>query len=259
MKAWLSFRTAGELASRTRLAWRDLRSGSLKRLLLADAMAFAVAVSLTAGITLAARALARGGEGGAGGAGGFDLAAWDRSVLLGIHDGRGLAAWLPGKFTDGIVLESPANLFILLPLTLLSAAVALWHRRLLWAVQFVLAYALARLLIWTGWWLWDRSRPDVIADGAAALAAHSFPSGHAVLPFTTYGLLAFAWACASRSKAERVVAFTLLVIFAGLIGYSRLLLGAHWPSDVLAGLLIGAVWLAGSATALGYAQRHSAS
>lgn len=86
-----------------------------------------------------------------------------------------------------------------------------------------------------------RPRPDMIEHGMATFTA-SFPSGHALLSaailLTSGGLLAFA----ARRPKERWVIGGAAVLLTSLVGISRIYLGVHWPSDVLAGWLFGTVW-----------------
>lgn len=71
----------------------------------------------------------------------------------------------------------------------------------------------------------------------------SFPSNHATLSVVTYGFLAFfvarAWGSAARLRIATVTALFIL-----LISFSRLYLGVHWFSDVLAGISFGVAWIA---------------
>lgn len=67
---------------------------------------------------------------------------------------------------------------------------------------------------------------------------------------TVYGLLFYLWLRHSRSWFERLFTLAFSVLWIGLIALSRLALGAHWPSDVIAGLFIGCLWLATVAAAL---------
>lgn len=88
----------------------------------------------------------------------------------------------------------------------------------------------------------DRTRPIVVPY----LAPHSglsFPSGHATASLAFFGMLAILLAHRSRSlaKAPIYIASGLLV---GLVGFSRIYLGVHWPTDVLGGYLLGGAWLA---------------
>ena len=246
MARWASANLLSEIWRRARDAWRTLPQGTMPRLLGGMLAAWCLAAAVVAGLTLAAKSLADDG-----------LADWDHRQVVLVRDGEGWASVWPLKFTDAIILESPANLFILIPLTALAAGWSLWRGRVALSVAFVLHYTLARFLIWLGWWLWDRARPQIVEDGAAALSAHSFPSGHVILAFTTYGLLAYLWMAATRSAIERGLIALLLLLFAAVIGYARLRLGAHWASDCLAGGIAGIVWLAGTVLSLRWAEGHA--
>jgi undecaprenyl-diphosphatase len=162
---------------------------------------------------------------------------WDLAIMIDVRDNS------PLSFASGIMLESPGNILITLPVMIVAVAVAVRHGRLLFAIALPFGYVFARLLILEGWWLWDRARPTLIAEGTAALQAHSFPSGHILLAFYVYGMLTWVWVGASRNRWERILAWLPPVAVALLVGYSRLLLGAHWPSDTVAGFLLGAMYL----------------
>ncbi|MGB3547235.1 MAG: phosphatase PAP2 family protein, partial [Saprospiraceae bacterium] len=98
-------------------------------------------------------------------------------------------------------------------------------------------------LVWIGWGSWSRDRPDLIADGIAAPGLHSFPSGHVVVVTTMYGLIFYLWFRTSRNWLEKLIAIAFGALWIGLITSSRITLGAHWPSDVIASLIIGTLWL----------------
>lgn len=87
----------------------------------------------------------------------------------------------------------------------------------------------------------DRARP-IVVERLVDTNSASFPSGHAMNSAFVYGTLALLAMRVCRSPAERryVVGSALLLIV--LIGCSRVVLGVHWPSDVLAGWSIGAGW-----------------
>lgn len=75
--------------------------------------------------------------------------------------------------------------------------------------------------------------------------SYSFPSGHALCSFCFYGVLAGLIAARTRSPALRVAAGLIASTLVAAIGLSRIYLGMHYPSDVIAGYLAAAVWVSG--------------
>lgn len=69
----------------------------------------------------------------------------------------------------------------------------------------------------------------------------SYPAGHAMTAAIVYGLLAYYWV--RLCPAARPWASSLLALWLAWIGLSRVYLGVHWPTDVVAGYLLGAAWL----------------
>lgn len=94
----------------------------------------------------------------------------------------------------------------------------------------------------------DRVRPDMGHFGA--LGTPSFPSGHSTAAAATYAALALVLG-RKRSPAIRALLAGLAVSIAVSVACSRALLGVHWFSDVVAGLVLGWAWFAVSAVAFG--------
>ena len=165
------------------------------------------------------------------------LQAWDEQALLTVTQ------YFPMSFDKGVTWQSPGNLVGMLPVVIAFAALTSWFSRPLIAATTAIAYILQFAIVWVGWGIWNRDRPNLIADGIAAPGLHSFPSGHAVVVTVVYGFLFYLWFRASRSWIEQIIVILFALTWIGLISMSRLVLGAHWPSDVIAGLAIALLWL----------------
>jgi undecaprenyl-diphosphatase len=103
----------------------------------------------------------------------------------------------------------------------------------------------------------DRPRPDLVAH-LVDVRSLSFPSGHAMLSavtFLTIGVLLARTSPRRRVKAYIVGVCVLLTL---AIGVSRVFLGVHWPTDVLAGWAVGAAWAMGCWTVASWLQRRGA-
>jgi undecaprenyl-diphosphatase len=89
--------------------------------------------------------------------------------------------------------------------------------------------------------LFERARPDLFRVVEAT--GYSFPSGHAMISLCFYGMLAFLIARNINSLSGRLVIISLTVLLVAAIGISRIYLGVHYPTDVVAGYTAGAMWL----------------
>lgn len=88
--------------------------------------------------------------------------------------------------------------------------------------------------------LFSRDRP-ALWDRVIDVGQYSFPSGHAMVSMVIYGLIGFL--VANRFPRWRWLIVTLTIGLITAIGLSRLYLGVHWPTDVVAGYSAGLVWL----------------
>jgi membrane-associated phospholipid phosphatase len=96
--------------------------------------------------------------------------------------------------------------------------------------------------------IFARVRPD-LASAISVAQGYSFPSGHAMGSFITFGALAYivlrqSWPWGAKS-ACLAIAMTMVV----LVGLSRVYLGVHWASDIAGGWSAGTVWLVSAVTA----------
>jgi undecaprenyl-diphosphatase len=87
----------------------------------------------------------------------------------------------------------------------------------------------------------NRPRPTIIVPAVHAVSS-SFPSGHAMSAAIVYTTVGYLAARLHKRKWARWLVMTPALIVIALISFSRLYLGVHYPSDVLAGLVIGFAW-----------------
>ena len=88
-----------------------------------------------------------------------------------------------------------------------------------------------------------RPRPDLVPQ-LVEVHSLSFPSGHAMLSAVIYLTLGALLARFHKRKRERALIMLYAVLITMLVGASRVYLGVHWPTDVLAGWALGAAWAA---------------
>jgi undecaprenyl-diphosphatase len=79
--------------------------------------------------------------------------------------------------------------------------------------------------------------------GLASPITHSFPSGHAMVSCCFFGVLAAILAAREPSRLKRTGIFAAAALLVALMGFSRVYLGFHYPTDVVAGYAAAVVWL----------------
>lgn len=225
---WTSVAASLELLRRYREDWARTPRSAKERWFLTTAVGLALNSLLSAALVGLTRGWGRDGRLG-----------WEREAL------RFLETELPLSFGHAIVLQEVGSPMMLVTLTVMSTAAAVWVGRPLRALTVVAAFFMLNPVILLGWELWDRARPTVVAGGIASPGGlHAFPSGHVAHTVAVYGLLISLWIRASGSVVERLLAALLLLALVAAVGIARMRMGVHWPTDVLAGVLLGAVWLA---------------
>ena len=128
--------------------------------------------------------------------------------------------------------------------SLIACMALLWKRRPTAASLVSGAVGGAAILIWALKLLFQRERPQPYL-GISTPADFSFPSGHALMSFCFYGVLAGILVAGESSRSQRIAIWSVAAIMAFGIGVSRIYLGVHYPSDVIGGYLAGLVWVLG--------------
>ncbi len=195
------------------------------------------------------------------------------------------ASWLFGGIAEDVITNDP--------LTIFDANVAAWlHEHatptltavmvfisFLGSTLFVsgVVFATAVWLLWRSHWYrlatlvlavpggmllnvllkhaFRRGRP-VFDDPLLTLTSYSFPSGHAMASTLLYGALAVFAVSNLKAWRWRVLAVLFAVLLIALIDFSRVFLGVHYLSDVLAGSAAGLAWLALCVTSVDTLRRH---
>jgi undecaprenyl-diphosphatase len=130
----------------------------------------------------------------------------------------------------------------LIPANLLLIAYFLFIKKHKWYSIKVPAIAISSLALMFGLKnLFDRDRPLVpLLEEARGL---SFPSGHALMSVTFYGLLIYIVFKGFKNKAFKWTLISMLLLLILTIGFSRIYLRVHYASDVIAGFCVGLLWL----------------
>ena len=87
----------------------------------------------------------------------------------------------------------------------------------------------------------ERARPSVV-EKLVEVSSYSYPSGHSLAAASVYLTLAIVSSRHLNSTAARTFVLCAAVLLMGSIGFSRAYLGVHYPSDIVAGLLVGSGW-----------------
>ena len=147
-------------------------------------------------------------------------------------------AWLREIMRDVTALGST---FVLLLVTFASIGfLALTKNRhaALLVMVAVLGGMLLSTLLKAGF---DRARPDLVMHTTTVYSA-SFPSGHAMMSAVVYLTLGALLAATQQSTRLKLYILGLCAFLTLIVGVSRVYLGVHWPTDVLAGWALGASW-----------------
>ena len=161
---------------------------------------------------------------------------FDRATLLWIH------AHSP-EWLDGPMRLATALGYYQVVLPLLAAAVLAFYLKgwRLSATLLLVSTVGGTLLTAVLKAVFERARPELFDSGYTA-PFYSFPSGHATVAVGLYGTLTLILAYRLSGLARwAVAAFGVTLVL--LIGYSRLYLGVHYPTDVLAGYLAAPLWV----------------
>jgi undecaprenyl-diphosphatase len=168
---------------------------------------------------------------------------FDRSLLLAVRSMRPplIRSYLMDEYVRDITALGGPVVLTLLTLTAGGFLVLTGKKRM---AYFLCASVLGGALL--SWILKDafqRPRPDLLPY-LAETARTSFPSGHSMMSSLTYFTLGALLARAQNRLTLKAYVMLVAVFLTLIVGLSRIYLGLHWPTDVLAGWMAGASWAA---------------
>lgn len=169
----------------------------------------------------------------------------DQSLLLALREPGDTAnpigpVWLENAVADVTALGGYAVITLLVGCVVLYLLAAGKRGSALLVAGAIGSGAVLTALLKLGF---DRPRPDLVAHLSHAQNS-SFPSGHATLAAITYLTLGVLLARVHERRRTKFLVMSYAVTLTLLIGMSRVYLGVHWPTDVLAGWALGAAWAA---------------
>ncbi|MEP9358388.1 phosphatase PAP2 family protein [Sphingomonas sp. KR3-1] len=172
-----------------------------------------------------------------------DGARIDQAILLAMrvpgHPTQPIGpAWLPSAVRDVTALGSTTVLTFLVLVAAIFLGLA---GRLRTALLVVGATLLGSVAVETIRGVIARPRPELTGQ-LMEVTSRSFPSGHAALSAIVYLTLATLLFPVLPNRRVRAFAVIVALVLTVAVGVSRLYLGVHWPSDVLAGWAFGGVW-----------------
>ncbi|MGG4490235.1 phosphatase PAP2 family protein [Metabacillus idriensis] len=166
----------------------------------------------------------------------MELKSFDQNIIQYIH---GLRTPMLGQIMAGITfLGSVTGIMIGMSIAL----IVLFINRQWWEGLFlIVAVSGSSLLNYYLKWMFKRDRPTF--NPLIAEDGYSFPSGHSMVSFSFIGILAYLTILNIKKKSLKALIMASFFLFVFLIGFSRIYLGVHYPSDVIAGFAAGGAWL----------------
>jgi undecaprenyl-diphosphatase len=169
--------------------------------------------------------------------------AFDNAILMAMRDPANRADPLgPPRLEESVRDITSLGSFTVLTLITLGTAGFLALSRARRAALFLLASVGGGVLLMGVLKdLFARVRPDLVSHSVHELT-RSFPSGHATLSAVTYLTISALVARVEPSRALKRYVLAVGIVLTLLVGTSRVYLGLHWPTDVLAGWCLGSAW-----------------
>ena len=172
-----------------------------------------------------------------------DTRAFDEYVLLALRTSGNPADPIGPRWFEEMMRDFTAlgGTGVLLIVTLAVTGYLIIARKRSFALTVTVSVITGMLLSQTLKWGFARPRPDLV-PALARVYTHSVPSGHAMVSAVVYLTLGVLLARTPIRTAIKAYLLFVAILLTLIVGISRVYLGVHWPSDVLAGWAGGAAW-----------------
>ncbi len=167
----------------------------------------------------------------------------DSTIMYALRSGVDLSDPIGPSWLEEIMRDSTAlgSNWLLVLITFVVACYLMLIDRKRMAVFLMVAIISGIFVSFALKFGFSRPRPDLVPHHTRIYTS-SFPSGHAMMSAVTYLTLAGLLAQVQSRRAIKALVFIVAIFTMVLVGASRVYLGVHWPSDVVAGWCAGAFW-----------------
>jgi membrane-associated phospholipid phosphatase len=126
-------------------------------------------------------------------------------------------------------------------ISVLTIILMLFNKKWWETVFFIVAVSGSSLFNLLLKFIFQRTRPSI--HPLITETGYSFPSGHSMVSFVLYGMITYFLVLFYVKRFAKIITILFFSLLVLIIGVSRIYLGVHYPSDVLAGFAIGGTWL----------------
>lgn len=168
---------------------------------------------------------------------------FDEAVLLSMRNPADLSDPIGPGWVEEIGRDFTAlgGIAVLVMVVLATSGFLLLQRKNHAALWLLLSTGSGMLLSTVLKMGFDRPRPDLVPHGSIVYTA-SFPSGHSLMAAVVYLTIGTLLARVQPRRRLKIYLLTVAILLTLMVGISRVYLGVHWPTDVLAGWTIGIAW-----------------
>ena len=172
-----------------------------------------------------------------------DNHAFDHNILLWLRQADDLqtprgALWIKSVLLNFTALGSAPVLIFLTLATVIYLVIARKHFTAVFLAAAIVSGTILNAVLKH---LFQRARPDVVPY-LTEFSNFSFPSGHTIMSAIVYLTIGILLARTNTRRAMKIYIMALAIGLTLIVGISRIYLGVHWPTDVLAGWCLGIAW-----------------